>query len=88
MRNLVALLLSLTCLSAFCADSSVMVGEIFSATDTIDIGHEPSADARACLEGLVWDRESFQVRCNAAKPNFGDALIRLFRACRFNGRGS
>jgi hypothetical protein len=77
MRIRIAWLLSLACASTLFADSPVMVGATFSATDTIDIGQEPSADARACLDGLVWDRESFQVRCNAPQPNRGDVLVRF-----------
>ncbi len=49
----------------------------FVATDSLDIGAEPSADALTCLKGLVWNRESFEVRLETAHEHEGDWLVRF-----------
>jgi dienelactone hydrolase len=56
---------------AFCA------GNCFAACDTLNIGEEKSDDARACLEGLKWKPEKFDVRLQAAESDRGDWLVRF-----------
>ncbi len=49
----------------------------FPARDSLDPGSEPSADARACLEGLVWTPGRFTVDCQQPIAGRGDALVRF-----------
>ena len=59
------------------AEPASLLGQTFSATDTLDIGNETEPDARDCLEGLVWERAEFDVQVSAPIPERGDALIRF-----------
>jgi dienelactone hydrolase len=49
----------------------------FPGLDTLNIGEEKSADARACLEGLQWKPAKFTVRLQAAEKDKGDWLVRF-----------
>lgn len=50
---------------------------VFIGTDTLQIGEEKSADARACLEGLCWKGEQFNIRLQLPETNRGDWLVRF-----------
>ncbi len=77
MKFLAALLLAaLHCIAADKV-ASLAPGTTFSAMDTLACGEEPGADAAACLEGLKWKCAPFTVRCEAAKPEHGDWLVRF-----------
>lgn len=77
MKNRFAILLSLLIPAAVLADGPAIVGKTFSAMDTVDVGKDPSADARECLAGLIWDASSFEVRCEPPRKNRGDLLVRF-----------
>jgi dienelactone hydrolase len=69
-----------TMLGLSCADASDLSGIIqkeFAARDSLEIGIEPSADARNCLDGLKWREANFQVRCEGATRGLGDVLVRF-----------
>jgi hypothetical protein len=48
----------------------------FATTDSLDVGDEPSADARECLAGLTWDSAAFDVHLEDARLDRGDVLVR------------
>jgi dienelactone hydrolase len=50
---------------------------LFYARDTLDIGVEPSADARACLNSLAWPAEEFAVQLEPPRDQQGDWLVRF-----------
>ncbi len=66
-------------LSAFlhAEDAALKSGSAFPARDTLDCGHDSSADATACLNGLKWSCEPFTVRCQPAESGVGDWLMRF-----------
>ena len=66
-------------LSAFvhAEDAALKSGSVFPARDTLDCGHDSSADAAACLDGLKWKCAPFTVRCEPAADALGDWLIRF-----------
>ena len=49
----------------------------FFGQDTLQIGEEKSADARACLEGLQWKTEKFPIRLQSPEKGKGDWLVRF-----------
>lgn len=51
-------------------------GAAFSSKDTLECGPEAKPDAAACLAGLRWPQQSFEVRCEESKKGNGDWLIR------------
>lgn len=55
----------------------IEIGSKFSATDTLNCGDEPSADAKECLAGLSWKPEKFTVHLEPASPGCGDFLVRF-----------
>ncbi len=60
------------------ADVRTLIGEVFPAHDSLDIGDEPSADARDCLDGLCWVPGDFAVACEPSSGiDCGDVLIRF-----------
>ena len=75
-RLLIALLLVSVSLPAL-AEMTAAPGATFAAHDTLDPGHESSADAVACLDGLVWQAADFQVSCAAARERCGDLMIQF-----------
>ena len=52
-------------------------GVSFAANDTLSCGVESGVDATACLDGLKWNCVPFTVRCETAKPDSGDWLVRF-----------
>lgn len=59
-------------------DIATLSGTSYPANDSLNTGDEPSADARACLQGLVWKAGSFVVQCTPpARSDRGDLLIRF-----------
>jgi len=64
------------CLTLSATPTSAEAEEtVFDSQDTLDPGRETIDDARACLEGLVWKPEKFQVTCATLRPGFVPALI-------------
>ncbi len=49
----------------------------FSARDSLAVGEESEADARACLATLAWTPGVFTVRLEASAPKRGAALVRF-----------
>lgn len=47
------------------------------ANDSLEPGEEPSADARDCLQGLIWPPDEFPVHCQAPRAERGDVLVRF-----------
>lgn len=56
---------------------SLLTRKSFTAKDTLANIDEPSADARKCLQGLVWPAAEFTVRCEKGDGNRGDLLVRF-----------
>ena len=46
-----------------------------TASDSLTIGDEPSAESRDCLQGLTWKNAEFQVQCLPPSSLGGDALV-------------
>ena len=59
------------------AETAATAGSIFAARDTLDPVSDSSADAQACLDGLVWPAAEFQVRCKQAHERCGDLMIQF-----------
>lgn len=59
------------------AEMRAVPGATFAARDTLEPGIETSADAKACLDGLVWSATDFQVRCENARERCGDLMIQF-----------
>lgn len=58
--------------------SELAVGKSFQARDTLDCGQETSADARECLEGLVWKPAEFEVVLqDGSKEQANERLVRF-----------
>jgi dienelactone hydrolase len=57
------------------AFTQMPIGASFQATDSLQIGDEPSADARQCLDGLCWKAQEFTVDCQPPVDSLGDALV-------------
>jgi hypothetical protein len=57
------------------AETALIAGATFAAHDTLDPGVESSADAKACLDLLIWQDEDFHVRCEHARERCGDLMI-------------
>ena len=76
-----AILLALLPLRASAEDAEIKDGSAFAARDTLDCGTESVADAAACLDGLKWPLEAFDVRCQRAESGFGDWLVRFPTPC-------
>jgi dienelactone hydrolase len=49
----------------------------FEARDSLDIGREAAEDARLCLEGLAWPRQTFAIDCEEPKNGRYDVLVRF-----------
>ena len=59
-------------------DIKTLAGMSFPAEDSLDVGDEPSADARECLQGLSWNAAKFTVTCQPSPGrDRGDVLIRF-----------
>jgi len=70
--------MTLLFLSAARAEESLFpAARSFTATDSLDVGDEPSADARECLAGLTWKSASFDVHLEDARLDRGDVLVRF-----------
>lgn len=54
-----------------------ILGQSFQAKDTLSRIDERLADARHCLEGLVWNPREFSVRCEKSSHRRGDLLVRF-----------
>lgn len=63
-----------TCVNAAGAPSA---GEEFKSTDTLAPGVELSEDAKACLDGLVWQPADFKVKCLEPREQQGDLKIQF-----------
>lgn len=60
-----------------------LIGQSFPASDSLDAGDEPSADARACLDGLCWHPGRFETVCQQPPGrDRGDVLVRFPSAIR------
>ncbi|MBI2478932.1 MAG: prolyl oligopeptidase family serine peptidase [Planctomycetia bacterium] len=75
-KLLIASILVSVSAAAF-AETTATPGATFPARDTLDPGIESSLDARACLDGLVWQAADFQVRCETARERCGDLMIQF-----------
>lgn len=71
-----ALILSLSVPAAVRAEPFPLPASM-RVKDTLRIGEEPNADARACLTGLVWTPGEFEITCESPQPEHGDALVRF-----------
>lgn len=76
-RLLPFLLLQLPAAGLAAADTPALVGQTFRVRDTLDVGEDPSEDARRCLAGLAWTPEEFDVACLEAARDRGDVLVRF-----------
>lgn len=63
--------------TACAAELSINLAETYQAQDTLSLGEEANADARACLEGLAWQPAKFTVTCQPPRAGQGDVLIRF-----------
>ncbi len=52
-------------------------GAVFPAKDTLEIGQEAKPDAAACLEGLKWAPQRFDVKLETPDAYLGDWLVRF-----------
>ncbi len=71
------MLLCLVCNLLGRAENLAAVGSTFSATDTIDLAEDESADARDCLSGLSWTPGDFEILLEQPSPGRGDLLVRF-----------
>ncbi|TWU25440.1 Alpha/beta hydrolase family protein [Novipirellula galeiformis] len=71
------LLVSLLGVDALCegADLAFLERQVFASEDTLDAREEASADARKCLDGLLWEPGKFEVKCGSPLASKGDALV-------------
>lgn len=58
-------------------ESSFPYVRTIAARDSLDIGNEPSADARDCLAGLTWNPVAFDVQLEDDTLERGDLLVRF-----------
>ena len=65
------------CVTSVHADDVPTAGMIYAAQDTLRPGDEPSADARACLDGLAWEPTEFSVECKSSRDRCGDLMIQF-----------
>ncbi len=66
-------------------DLPSLVGKSFAASDSLDPGDDPVADARDCLQGLCWQPTSFAATCEESPgADRGDVLVR-FPTARASG---
>lgn len=63
--------------NASSADLEFLSQRTFAARDSLNVGREDNADARDCLDGLIWKPAEFTVRCQPPRKNRGDALVRF-----------
>jgi dienelactone hydrolase len=56
-------------------------GAVFPAADSLAVGTEPRADARACLAGLCWEPGSFDVTLAERGGGDGDLRVRFPSPC-------
>jgi hypothetical protein len=56
-------------------DLTFLPKDRFAAKDTLLCDQDADQDTRQCIAGLVWPPTSFEVRCEAPLPQFGDALV-------------
>lgn len=68
---------SATSVPAARPDEKLHPDAAFVGHDTLQIGEEKSADARACLEGLQWKPEKFSIRLQTPEKGKGDWLVRF-----------
>ncbi len=59
------------------AEPPVPVGSRYQAQDTLACGEEAVEDARQCLAGLRWAPSQFEVRCEPARDDCGELLVRF-----------
>jgi dienelactone hydrolase len=52
-------------------------GATFAAADSLDPQADATADGRACLDGLLWEPQPFEVVIEQAAPDRGDAAVRF-----------
>ena len=77
LRSVAAFSVAFACLSAESRPATVASGSAFPARDTLDCGIESVSDASACLDGLKWTCQPFDVQCQPASEGFGDWLMRF-----------
>lgn len=75
--RLILILLLLTASARWSAAEPTLPIQVFAARDTLAPVEEESADARQCLEALVWPAEDFKVRCIDSSNQHGDRLVRF-----------
>lgn len=76
-RQMFVALIFVTAPAFALAETPATPGATFPARDTLDPGVESSADAKACLDGLVWQAADFQVRCETARDRCGELMIQF-----------
>jgi dienelactone hydrolase len=59
------------------AVAEAVAGATFPAADSLEVGTEPRADARECIEGLVWEPASFTVSLAQPAAGTGDLAVRF-----------
>jgi dienelactone hydrolase len=77
-RCCIAILLAAwACLPAWAdlVQAELAVGQELPIRDTLKIGEEPDADAKACLSGIAWQPGEFKASCERATA--GDFLLRF-----------
>ncbi|MFT5526008.1 MAG: hypothetical protein ACI9HK_003978 [Pirellulaceae bacterium] len=57
------------------AEAFTLEQPTYSAKDTLSVGEESDADAKACLTGLTWPAKDFQVGWLAAEEGKGDVVV-------------
>ena len=58
-------------------EAKLSTDSTFAAIDTLNVGDEPRADAKLCLDGLKWNPSDFSVSIDTAKQDCGDWLVRF-----------
>ena len=59
------------------AEPELKAGAVFPAKDTLSIGEEKKSDAAACLDGLKWTPQSFDVKLEKSEQRQGEWLVRF-----------
>ena len=82
MRRSTPLAFILISASLLVADEALEIGPVigqrYSAIDSLAPGDETRADARSCLDGLCWQPSAFEIACVApTADDTGDVLVRF-----------
>ncbi len=57
--------------------SSIQIGDVIPARDSLDLTEDRLSDAEVCLDGLRWQPTDFQVRFEKCPNEHGDMLVRF-----------